>query len=185
MGDAGDLEGIERWVAEARAADAVESRVRERWLRTQAAESSTFGGVLLSLAEAGATVTVVTVAGRRHVGVVTMVGEDFFTLRRTEERTTMLACAAVASVEPPGARRPINADDECRRTPSPVTLRDVFSHAVGDRPRLLLYAGTSRTAGQLVAVGTDVVTVRTEAEPPGVAYVPLGSVSEASLLDSG
>ncbi|MDQ6928911.1 MAG: hypothetical protein M3159_09685 [Actinomycetota bacterium] len=181
----GDVDGIERWAADARAADAIDARVRERWLRTQAEESSTLAGVLVALAETATPVVVTTSTGRRHGGLVTMVGEDFFAVRRGEERVTLVAMAAVGSVEPPSSKGSLPIEGERQPSSSPVTLRDVLGHAVGDRPRLMLYAGDARTTGRLIAVGLDVVTVRTDADPPTLAYVSLGSVSEASLLDSG
>lgn len=176
---------LERWIADARAAEAVDARVRERWLRTQAAESSTIAGTLIALAEAGRPVVVITTAGRRHAGVVTMVGQDFVTVVR-EERLTLVSLRALASVEHSREFGAAPTDGELEPSlAAPVTLHDVLSRAVGDRPRLMLHAGDAHTTGQLVAVGVDVVTLRTDAEPPGLAYVSLGSVSEASLLDSG
>ena len=179
-------EGIERWLAEARATDAVDSRVRERWLRTQAAESSTWTGVLVTLAEAVTPVVVTTSGGRRHTGLVTTVGDDFIGLRRAEERLTLLAMGAIASVEPLARGRTTPVDGEPTRSSAvPVTLRDVLERAAGDRPRLMLTAGGTQVTGQLVAVGADVATVRADGDPPRLAYVSLVSVSEASLLDSG
>lgn len=186
MGCDDGVEGIERWVAEARAADAVDSRVRERWLRIQAAESSTWAGVLVTLAEAATPVAVTTSAGRCHAGLVATVGDDFVAVGRAEERVTLIAMAAVASVVPTGSERATPVGGERHPSSSaPVTLLGVLERAVGDRPRLMLTAGDTRVTGQLVAVGIDVVTVRTDAQPPGWAYVSLASVSEASFLDSG
>src|SRR5215213_6343157 len=50
---AGDLE---RWAADARAREAADARVRERWLRAQAAEDASLAGVFLALAERRETV---------------------------------------------------------------------------------------------------------------------------------
>ncbi|MDQ6909776.1 MAG: hypothetical protein M3Z84_03170 [Actinomycetota bacterium] len=186
MGYDDGVGGIERWVAEARAADAVDSRVRERWLRTQAAESSTWAGVLITLAEAATPVVVTTSAGRRHAGLVVTVGDDFVAVRRAGERVTVISIAAVASVKPSGPARATPVGGERHPSSSaPVTLLGVLERAVGDRPRLMLAAGDTQVTGQLLAVGVDVVTVRTDAHPPGLAYVSLASISEASLLDSG
>ena len=185
MGEDG-TEGIDRWLAEARAADAVDSRVRERWLRTQAVESSTWAGVLVTLAEAVTPVVVTTSAGRRHTGVVTMVGDDFIGLGGAKERPTLVSMAAIASVEPSGSSRRSPVDGDRHQSPFvPVTLRDMLERAAADRPRLMLTAGGTRVTGQLMGVGADVATVRTDGDPARLAYVSLASVSEASLLDSG
>jgi hypothetical protein len=179
-------EGIDRWLAEVRAADAVDSRVRERWLRSQAAESSTWTGILVTLAEAVTPVVVTTSAGRRHTGLVTTVGDDFIGVRRAEEQLTLLAMGAIASVEPLGRGQTTPVDGEANHSsPVSVTLRDVLERAAGDRPRLILTAGGTRVTGQLLAVGADVATVRADGDPPRLTYVSLVSVSEASLLDSG
>jgi len=179
---------LERWIAEARAREAVEERVRERWLHTQALESSALAGILVALAETLVPVVVTTVTGRNHTGRVLMVGADFVLVRRGNERSAVIALSALATISPKndtGRRaRPIAGE----RRPSPtslVRLADVFATAVGDRPRLMIYAGEARTTGQLVAVGVDFVTVRTDGQPPGLAYVQGASVSEVSLLDSG
>lgn len=186
---AGDraVEGIELWVAEARATEAVEARVRERWLRTQVAESSTLAGTLVGLTEAATPVVVTTSSGRRHTGLVAMVGEDFLGLRRADERVVLISIAAVASVEPSARTRPVATDSDGApsRSSSGVTLRDVLARAVADRPRLQVHCDGATLVGELVAVGLDVVTLRKEARPPGWAYVAVASVSEASLLDSG
>jgi hypothetical protein len=185
MDGTGAAEGIERWVAEARAAEAVEARMQERWLRTQAEESSTLTGTLVGLAEAGAPVMLTAGSGRRHAGVVAMVGADFVGLRRADERVVLVSIAAVVSVEASGSARPVGADGELHSVSSGVTLRDVFARAVGDRPRLQVHCDGATLVGELVAVGLDVVTLRKDTQPPGWAYVAVASVSEASFLDSG
>src|SRR3954449_10120436 len=53
----GGMDGdLERWAADARAREAADARVRERWLRAQAAEEASLAGVLLALAERRGTV---------------------------------------------------------------------------------------------------------------------------------
>ena len=57
------VEDLERWAADARARDAADSRVKERWLRAQAEEDATIAGVLLAMAERREMVVVATAAG--------------------------------------------------------------------------------------------------------------------------
>jgi len=185
MDGAGAAEGIERWVAEARAAEAVEARMQERWLRTQAEESSTLTGTLVGLAESAAPVVVTTTGSRRHIGVVAMVGNDFVGLRRADEQVVLISIAALASVEPSDSARPRTADAEPQPAASGVSLRHVLASAVGDRTRLQVHCDGTTLVGELVAVGLDVVTLRKDTQPPGWAYVAVASVSEASFLDSG
>ncbi|HUQ62662.1 MAG TPA: hypothetical protein VM121_02775 [Acidimicrobiales bacterium] len=188
MGDDVSSEGLERWAADARAAEVVDARVRERWLRTQAVESSTLAGTLVALAEQSAAVVVTTSTGRHHAGCVTMVGADFLAVQRNE-RISLISFAALASVEPSEPARAVPIEGEPRPTspnaPTAATLTDVLARAVGDRRRLMLYAGDTRVTGQLLAIGADIATVRTDGDPAGLAYVPVASVSEASFLDSG
>ncbi|MGI9023711.1 MAG: hypothetical protein ACR2HV_10890, partial [Acidimicrobiales bacterium] len=66
-----------------------------------------------------------------------------------------------------------------------VTMADVIGHAVESRPRVQVFATSAGLSGELVALGTDVLTVQTDGNPPGLTYVRLASVSELSFLDSG
>ena len=53
LGDAGLLDELERWAADARVQEAALQRARERWLRHQATEDASIVGVLTDLAERG------------------------------------------------------------------------------------------------------------------------------------
>src|SRR4051794_41889772 len=59
------IEDLERWAADARAREAAEARVRERWLRSQAEEGASLAGILLALAERREAGGLETVAGGR------------------------------------------------------------------------------------------------------------------------
>ncbi|MGI9023309.1 MAG: hypothetical protein ACR2HV_08790, partial [Acidimicrobiales bacterium] len=99
-----NLDEVERWAAEARARDAADARVRERWLRRQAEEEAAFAGLLVSLAERGVPVIVATTGGRHHVGRVEAVGADFTVVTTTGDRSTLVSLAAVAAVRLTGPR---------------------------------------------------------------------------------
>jgi hypothetical protein len=178
------LDDLERWAAGARAQEAAEARVRERWLRQAAEEEASFAGLLVDLAEDGRPVSVTTVTGRRHHGPVVAVGTDFVAVGGPEGRLVLVASAALAEVRAAGGtRRPPAAGSG--RDALGVTLAEVLAQAVANRPRVAVVLGDVLVVGQLRAVGTDVLTIRTDGEPAGLSYVTLASVSEVSLFDSG
>jgi len=182
------LDDLERWAAGARAQEAAEARVRERWLRQAAEEEATFAGLLVDLAEDGRGVSVTTAAGGRHHGPIVAVGTDFVAIGGPEGRLTLVSTSAVAEVRPAaGVRRQRAATgrEDATGNALEVTLAEVLAQAVANRPRVAVVLGTVTVVGQLRAVGTDVLTVRTDGEPGGLTYVTLASVSEVSLFDSG
>jgi len=181
------LDDIERWVADARADEAAGERVRERWLRQQAEEAGTFAGVLVDLAESSATVAVTVTAGRRYLGRIVAVGADFVALRGENGRLVLLTLAAVAQVRPapPGRRVAGEAREVTAAPPPDVTLADVLAQAVDGRPRLSVHLAGDSLAGELRAVGADVLSVSVDGQVSRLAYARLASVSEISFLDSG
>jgi hypothetical protein len=178
---AGDLE---RWAADARAREAADARVRERWLRAQAEEESSLAGVLLALAERRETVVVTTVAGRRHRGVVAGVGVDFAALQAPAGTTTLLALAALGDVRVVDRGRRSSTTTGDGAVELGVRLGEVLAQAAGQRPRISVQAGVAVVVGDLRGVGGDVITVRADGEA-GAVYVPLASISEVSFLASG
>ncbi len=179
------LDDLERWAAGARAQEAAEARIRERWLRQAAEEEASFAGLLLDLAEDGRPVSVTTTSGRRQQGPIAAVGADFVAVGGPDGRLVLVATAAVAEVRPAAsAHRHLPAATSGRH-PLGVTLAEVLAQAVATRPRVAMVAGGVTVVGHLRAVGVDVLTVRTDGEPPGTSYVTLASVSEVSLFDSG
>jgi hypothetical protein len=96
------LAGVERWAAEARAREAADARMRERWLRRSAEEEAELAGLLLDLAERRVPALVTTTSGRRHTGRLAAVGADFVALRRPDDRITLVALGALASVRVAG-----------------------------------------------------------------------------------
>jgi len=187
MDGVGDLE---RWAADARVREAADARVRERWLLAQAAESASLAGLLLTLAERQETVVVATVAGRRHRGVVTGVGEDFVAIEAQSGVIALVSLSGVGDVRVaevatrPGSRRAATTGDRLGRASLGARLGDVLAQAAGGRPRILVQTGAASVVGDLLAVGVDVLTVQTDGDA-GPVYVGLPSVSEISFLASG
>jgi hypothetical protein len=169
---------LDRWAAAQRAAAGAASRARERSLREQAATQARWTGILVDLAEQGAQVTAV-VANRHRRGRIVGVGRDFFVLEAHPGRTGLARSDAVASLWPehgaalPGGTRGAAID---------LSLVMALALVAEERsPVCLVTPAGLETSGDLVAVGEDVLTVRTE--PPGrrLAYVPLGAVAWCEL----
>jgi hypothetical protein len=177
----GDLVSrLDRWIAEMRSDDAAASRARERWLLTQAEESSTFVGVLLDLGEQRATVVVEGRGGRRHRGTIVAVAHDFCALRTPSGRDILLSYAGVASVR---AERRTSATGD-RAVQLEATLDEALATLAEDRPRVLVVtlAGADGLAGELRSVGRDVLTLRLDGEPAAPAYVAISAIAELSLV---
>lgn len=175
----GDLVGdLTRWLAEQRADAAAAARARERWLRQAADEDALLSGVLLDLAERGATVVVQGSGGRTHRGLVRGVGEDFLALR-TAQADILLRHDAVVAIRADGT--PVGGSDRAHALD--LTLADAVGAMAGDRPRVLLVSrdGTG-LAGELRSAGRDVLTLRLD-DGAGTIYIPLASVSEVSVTD--
>lgn len=162
--------------ARARAEAASRARRRERALVQQAAESATLAGTLLDLAEAAVSVAVRTVTGRTHRGTLVAVGRDYCSLA-VSAGTVYLALHAVAVVRPERVR-PLPASGD-RPAPLELGLGEALARLVPERPRVMLVAdGGDLLAGDLVAVGTDVVTLALEGARPAVCYVSLDRLAE-------
>ncbi len=180
------LEDLERWAADARARDAADARVRERWLRAQAEEDASLAGALLACAEREETVVLTNVDGRRHRGLIAGVGVDFCAVVAPGGASTLVALDALAEVRPadPTGRRRSPTGDGRDRASLGVRLADVLAQAAGQRPRISVQAGMASVVGDLRTVGSDVLTVRTDGAG-GLVYVRLSSVSAVSFLASG
>jgi hypothetical protein len=172
---------LDRWIAEMRSDDAAAARARERWLLTQAEESSTFAGVLLDLGEQRAIVVIEGAGGRRHRGTMVAVAHDFCGLRTPSGRDILLSYAGIASVR---AERRSSAPIGDRAVSLRATLDEALAMLAEERPRVLVVtlAGSEGLAGELRSVGRDVLTIRLDGEPPARAYVAISAVAEVSLV---
>jgi hypothetical protein len=171
---------LDRWVADMRSDDAAAARARERWLFTQAQESSTFAGVLVDLAEQGATVSIEGRNARRHRGRIVVVAHDFCALRTQAGRDVLLSYAGIASVRP--ERRSVAPTGD-RAVRLEATLDDALGILAEDRPRVLIVtlAGDNGMAGELRSVGRDVLTLRLDGDPAAPAFIAIAVIAEVSL----
>lgn len=164
-----------------RADDAAGARSRTGWLRRQAMESATVLGTLLDLAEHGLPVAIGCAGGRRVDGTVRALGADVVVVEERGGGFALVRVAAIALIRPApeSSAGPASGD----RVPTLAgAFVDVLASLAGERPEvaLALVSGDG-VAGELVAVGSDVLSVRVAAGAGGIAYVPAASVSSARL----
>lgn len=162
---------------DARAADAGARRDRERNLRRQAEEDASLVGTLVDLAERGGPVTVRTTTGRAHTGRLLALGADFVVVRTDHGADVFVTLGAVAAVR---AGRGDAATGD-RPTPSATRLLDVLATAAAEHPRVSLLVAGETVAGELRAVGSDVVTVLLDGPERTTAYVAARQLAEAVL----
>jgi hypothetical protein len=174
---------LEAWVAELRNREAATSRSRTASLRRQAAEDGSFVGTLVELHEAARTIVVDTLAGNGHRGRLRLVGRDVCVMRTERGPHVVLTMTSIRSVRPSDAAP--SSTGEIRPT-SRVTLHQVLAALAEERPRVTVTAIGSAEAlrGQLESVGRDVITLRLDGRG-GIAYLPLTSLAELSVAESG
>jgi hypothetical protein len=171
---------LDAWLADARVDVSAAARSRERWLRAAAEADATLGGVLADLAERRTPVAIAMSGGRRHHGAIEVVGADFVALRLASAAEVLVAMAAMAAVRTtPLADVAVGE----RVVSTELCLAEVLGELAADRARVLLVLvdGNDAVGGELRSVGQDVLTVRTDGDPPATAYVPLRAVAEVVL----
>ncbi len=163
-----------RWAAGERTTAAAQNRARERWLRDQASASASWAGVLVDLAEQAASVAI-GVGRLKYTGRIVGVARDFCVLQQASGRPTLIALAAISALWPqhPGSGSP-GGD---RRPGLALSMAGALSALVEERSRVALtLAGGDQVEGEMVAVGEDVVTLRTEPPSRRSVYVRLAAV---------
>ncbi|MCU1374579.1 MAG: hypothetical protein JWO68_1865 [Actinomycetia bacterium] len=177
----GPVDELLRLLDDARADERGASRERERFLRQAAEEGARLAGTLVDLAERASTVTVRMESGRAHHGPVRLVGADFCVLA-TEAGDVWLALRGVSTIRPHAGERHAPATGD--RPAIDLLLVEALARAAPERPRLaLVTAGGESLAGELRAVGEDVLTLRLDGDPRGVCYVSTSAIRE--VLRSG
>lgn len=170
---------------EARRADAVAARSRQRWLREQSRESATFAGTLIDLGEARRSVVVETTGGRRHVGRLREVGVDVCLLETVTGQLVAIVLDAVELVRTPDQEWPSPSGD--RRRSHERTFHAYLADLVADRQRGSVSMGARSVTGRLWSLGADVVTVNVDGRSGGLASCHLRTVTEVitDLVDTG
>jgi len=188
MAEDEDLEAdLARLVGDTRTADAVRARIRERNLRVAAGAGATLSGILLDLAEGRTTISARTTFGRTLHGRVTIVASDAVVIETAGGLPTYVRLDAIAWLRRLPGRVPPAAAAGDRPAPRSTTFAALAGELAGERPRVTLavLGEPAVLSGELVAAGTDVLTVRLDGEPPVTAYVSLAQVSELTVLASG
>ena len=180
-GDGGLAARLERWAADARVDEAARVRSRERWLRRQAEDETSLAGVAADLRDAATAVTVGTRSGRRHAGVVRVVGADFVAVAPAAGRgpEVVVALDALESVRTLPGVPPVVGD---RRVDVTARLLDVVAGLAEEREAVQVVTASGEVFGGVVAaLGQDVLTVRTGTRPSAAVYVPVTAVAEVVI----
>ncbi|MDQ2650404.1 MAG: hypothetical protein M3Z03_12745 [Actinomycetota bacterium] len=177
--DGGDPGRFERWLAELRVDDAARSRARRHWLRSAAEEEATMAGVLLDLAERGATVAVTTRVGRRHHGRLVLVGDDFLVLRAGAHRHVVLRAGTVGTVRSTAdATAPIGD----RAVRSDRHLQEVLVALAAERlAAAIVLDNGDLVTGEVRSMGQDVVVLQSDGPSSPVTYLALDAIVEVTL----
>ena len=170
------MDELLRLLDDARADERAASRGRERQLRQAAEEAATFAGSLLDLAERGTPVSVRLTTGRSHHGPVQLVATDFAVIG-----AAWIRFEAISSIRPHAGERHGAATGHRRAVD--LYLIEALARVQSERPRVLLVTAGESVAGELRAVGTDVVTLRLDGEPGSLSYSPSSAV--LALFRSG
>ena len=173
---------LDRWVAEARVDDAALRRARERWLLEVAEQEATLAGVLADLAERRGPLTLHGRGGRRHHGVLRVLGVDFVVVGLPSGTDVLMTIDSLTSVRTAPAVELARGDEQASSADSVATglrLHDVLTELAVDRERVVVVTTDGETlTGQLRSVGHDVAVVRADAEPRATAYVALAAITE-------
>lgn len=161
-------------VDRSRVDDAVAERRRRSALRRQAAESGSFVGSVIDLAEQGVIVTVVSGDGHRARGRIRSIGADFIGLV-DDHGETVLVCLDSASMvrAEPGTARTLGD-----RTPrASATLMDVLLTET-EREVTVRTIWNETVTGTLETVGSDLVVLRAGGDP---IYLARRGITEIRL----
>lgn len=173
-------EELQAFLDGVRANDAAHARVRQRWLRQQAAEEATLGDMLRAVVGQPRSVILRLANARVHRGWLRAVGDDHCCLQTPDRQVVYVAQSAITTVR--FQKQPL-ADD---RSQPPVRdsarLVDALSWLVESRPHVVvgLRGHSEPLRGQLEAVGQDLVLIRAG----DATYVPLVAITDIAASRS-
>ena len=179
-GPGGLLEELARWAASERVAAAAAARSRARSLAAQSAATATWAGVLVDLAEAQATVSAA-VGGTRIAGRLVGVGRDVCVIEAPDGRPAVVRLDAITELSSTGTNPRGPAPGGSRRPASALTLVDVLEAAAAESSPVTLHTAAGAVAGELVALGADVVTLRDPGPSRRQVHLPLAAVAACVL----
>jgi hypothetical protein len=163
----------------ARLTDEVASRTEQRSRLLRASEVATWAGTLEDLVERRSTVVIRLTGNRSYRGALVALGRDHVAVRTSSGQVVLLSASSIRSVRPePGAvAAPATGD---RERSEGRTLAEVLERCIEEARRIVLgLDGVNELlAGEVIALGEDVVTFRVDARDHGVVYLPLGGIRE-------
>ncbi len=146
-------------------------------LRRQAEEEGTVAGVLLDLAERHEHLVLSTAGGRTLRGTIAIIGADFVALRSPAGVRTYVPTGRIASVrtEPVVAR---TVGDRVVQVAE--TLRGHLGTSAEERQWVSVHSlSTETVSGTLLAVGQDLLTVRSDQGT--TTYLPTALIDDLTL----
>lgn len=157
----------------------VAARSERRSRLERASEVATWRGTLRDLAERRVPVSLRLAGGATRRGCLVAVGADHLGVRTEAGQLVLVLLAAVRALRPePGLPAPAATGDrdrvEGRR------LVEVLAAHVEERERIVLGCDgwEEPLAGEIVALGEDVVTLQVEGVERSTVYIPLAAVTE-------
>lgn len=167
-----------RWAGDQRVGEAALGRSRQRRMAEAISASATWAGVLLDVAE-NALQVVLTVGSRRLSCRIVGVGADFCVTDSEGSGSAVVALSAMSALATsPGARVTVAGD---RPPPIGMSFTAALAALADERLPLAVWCDDSRTEGELLAVGEDVVTLRTPAPSRRLIYMPTDRISVCEM----
>ena len=164
---------------DARQAAEVTARSEQRSRFERASEVATWRGTLWDLAERRVPVSLRLAGGRTRRGCLVAVGADHLGVRTAAGQLVLVLLAAVRTLRPePGLPAPAATGD--RDLIVGRRIVEVLAEFVEERDRVVLgcEGWDEPLAGELIALGEDVLTLRVEGVERGTVYLPLDAVTE-------
>ncbi|MGH9300791.1 MAG: hypothetical protein ACRD0I_10315 [Acidimicrobiales bacterium] len=179
---------LARWRSDAADLDSASGRARRAEMMRQAAQESDFADLLCDLAEGRFPVVIHTAAGRRHQGIVSIVGADFLEFRSIDnEGRRIVPLAQVISVRR-SQTGPIAGLGPHRPTRPQVRLVEVLEDLAQERGRIAACTigdDSEAVVGTLHSVAADFLVVDLDGPTRTRVYLPLASLAELAVLGSG
>lgn len=173
------LRALKAWSLEERIDRATADRTTFHWQQQLTNDESSLLGVLENAAT-GHTEISVTTNIATHRGPVILTGSDFFALD-LQNRILLIAVRAVSNISLEAAWRTTLASPP--NNGSKPSLAEALALAAGDRPRMRVGTiwNTEVRAGDLVAVGTDLIALDQAGPPRLTTMIPIDQLAEISF----
>ncbi|MCX7619409.1 MAG: hypothetical protein N2037_01015 [Acidimicrobiales bacterium] len=170
---------FDRWASELVADEERARRTREAWLVRQAEQEATLQGTLVDFAERRDPVVVTLRNGRRHHGVLRLVGRELVGLQTPTGLTVLAPSHSIAWVGAGGRARCSQLDNTGDRIVRTAGSLHAALETVAERQceALIDFAGAvAAMRGVIESVGTDVLRVRVDGSS-GAAHVPIAAIA--------